>query len=125
MKKARLALEEPFGMKRVVQFEQFIVEMMAEFVQHSSKKRAEGYDLFMPSRPHPDGNSSALSALCDLIQPVKFPPGIARAYSENFNHNRRHVQTVEKAFDELANQAFNFDAIFSPESLLELFHHNL
>lgn len=67
MKEARLAFEEPFGMKRNVQFKQHIVEMMAEFMKHGSKKRAKRDDLLVPSRSHPDGNSRASSALRDLV----------------------------------------------------------
>jgi len=125
MKKTRLALKETFRMKRVSQLQQLIVEMMTELVQNSPEKRAKGDDLFVPSGTHPDGDSCPLTTLRDLIQAVKLPPGIARAYCKYFNDDRRHVQAIEEAIGELANQAFDFDAIFLFESLLEPSYDNL
>ena len=101
VKKARFAFVEALGMKGLCEPEEFVIEVVADFVQEGPEEGPEGHHPAALSRAHPDGHSCGSPALSGGVEAVEFPPGPRRAGRQHFDLDRRYLEPGRKAGYEL------------------------
>src|SRR5690242_19274693 len=68
---ARLSFVETLGMKRFLEREELVIEMVAKLVGERAQERLEGHYLSSRRRAHPDGDSRPGSPFLGFIETVQ------------------------------------------------------
>src|SRR5438105_2964910 len=98
--KTRFALVEAFGVKRLLQRKQLVVEVMAELMHERAQKCLERDDLPPRSRAHPDGDPRPRSAFLRLIEAVQLAVIAGRALRQDAHPYRRNLVAVDERIDQ-------------------------
>ena len=113
MKQAGLAFVESFGVERVRQFEQIIIEMMAELVQQGAQKSAQRDDLTALRRAHPYVDMRGSASAGARVETVQLAPVPARSGRIDRYPYRRRSQALRDRVDQFPASVLRMLAVLT------------
>src|SRR6185312_11915402 len=100
VRECRFALVEARGMKRFLEREELVVEVMAYLVGQRAHEASEGNDLALARRTHPHGDARRGPPVDRLVEAVQLAVVTGRTLRENAHPDRRHVIAGDERIDD-------------------------
>src|SRR5689334_21371676 len=119
---ARLSFVETLGMKRFLEREELVIEMVAKLVGERAQDRLEGHYLSSRGRAHPDGDSRPGSPFLGFIETVQLAVVPRRPPRHHAHADRRHFVTADECVDQALTGSLHTGAILGDQRSAYLRH---
>src|SRR5438874_9138059 len=110
---ARFPLIKALGMKRLLEHEQLIVEVMAKLVNERTQKRLERDNLPPLRRAHPDGDPRFSSSLLRFVKAVQLAVVARWTLRKHPHAHRRNLVTAHQRIDQPLARQLSPSAVFA------------
>jgi len=92
MEEAGFALVEAFGVERFFEAEEFVIEVVAEFVEEGPEESTEGDDPTVYRRAHPHADARGSPALGGCVEAVQFAPVLGGTRCQHLDLDRGYLE---------------------------------
>src|SRR6478672_404908 len=100
VREARLALVETVGVKRLLECEKLVIEVMTDFVAYGAQETFERHHLLSLRGAHPHADARRRAPFLRLVEPVQFTVIAGRPPREHAHPDGRHVISARKRVDD-------------------------
>jgi len=120
MEEARFALVEAFGVEGFFEVEEFVIEVVAEFVEEGPEESSESDDPTVYRRAHPHADARGSPSLGGCVEAVQFTPVLGRTHCQHFNLDMGHLEPRREGRGEILGNCLDPATVLVFQCLGEL-----